>query len=112
MPVSAARTTDGSRSRTSTGRGFTLVELVIAMLVLAILLAILAVFIGGGLTLFAMRADRLGRTRAGRSLTPTLDALIESGEIRAGRIPNVISLDFVDTWVTDECLRLTELNLR
>ena len=35
-----------------------------------------------------------------------------AGEIRAGRIPNVISLDFVDTWVTDECLRLTELNLR
>lgn len=49
---------------------------------------------------------------ANPALTPTLDALIESGEIRAGRIPNVISLDFVDTWVTDECLRLTHLNLR
>jgi len=49
---------------------------------------------------------------ANPALTPTLDALIESGEIRPGRIPNVISLDFVDTFVTDECLRLTHLNLR
>ena len=45
-------------------------------------------------------------------LGPTVDALIESGEIRPGRIPNVISLDFVDTFVTDECLRLTHLHLR
>lgn len=36
MPVSAARTTDGSRSRTSTGRGFTLVEVLIALFVLAV----------------------------------------------------------------------------
>lgn len=50
--------------------------------------------------------------QANPQLAPTLDALIESGEIRPGRIPNVISLDFVDTWVTDECLRLTDLNLR
>jgi len=49
--------------------------------------------------------------RANPELTPTLDALIDSGEIRAGRIPNVLSLDFVDTWLTDECLRLTRLNL-
>jgi hypothetical protein len=49
---------------------------------------------------------------ANPQLAPTLTALIDSGEIRAGRIPNVISLDFVDTFVTDECLRLTHLHLR
>lgn len=50
--------------------------------------------------------------QANPELAPTLDALIESGEIRPGRIPNVISLDFVDTFVTDECLRLMRLSLR
>jgi hypothetical protein len=49
---------------------------------------------------------------ANPQLAPTLTALIEGGEIRAGRIPNVISIDFVDTFVTDECLRLTHLHLR
>ncbi|MCA9578263.1 MAG: hypothetical protein R3B40_25965 [Polyangiales bacterium] len=45
-------------------------------------------------------------------LGPTLDELVARGEIRPGRIPNVLSIDFVDTFVTDECLRLTHLNLR
>lgn len=50
-------------------------------------------------------------TIANGALVPNLDALIASGQIRAGRIPNVISLDFAEGWVTDQCLRITEIGL-
>ena len=50
-------------------------------------------------------------TIANGALVPNLDALIASGQIRAGRIPNVISLDFAEGWVTDQCLRVTEIGL-
>lgn len=49
---------------------------------------------------------------ANPQLGPVLDDLVARGEIRPGRIPSVLSIDFADTFVTDECLRLTHLNLR
>ena len=49
---------------------------------------------------------------ANPELGPVLDDLVARGEIRPGRIPSVLSIDFADSFVTDECLRLTHLNLR
>lgn len=44
-------------------------------------------------------------------LASNLDALIAAEEIRPGRIPNMISVDFADTFVTDQALRINALNL-
>lgn len=49
---------------------------------------------------------------ANADIAPTIDSLVMSGEIHSGRIPNVISIDAIDDAVTEQCLRLTELNLQ
>ena len=50
-------------------------------------------------------------TEANSHLSASMDELISSGSIQKGRIPNVLSIDFVDTFVTEECVKLTKLNL-
>ena len=45
------------------------------------------------------------------ALAPQLDLLIEHGDIAKGQIPHVLSVDYADTFVTEQCLRLSRLNL-
>ncbi|MFT7622207.1 MAG: hypothetical protein ACI9WU_001375, partial [Myxococcota bacterium] len=42
-------------------------------------------------------------------LTANLDALIASGQIAQNKIPNILSVDFADTAVTEQCTRLNAL---
>ena len=44
-------------------------------------------------------------------LSSSMDELIASGDIVQGRIPNVISSDFCDEAVTQECIRISLLNM-
>lgn len=45
-------------------------------------------------------------------LASTLDALIEQGAIEKGKIPHILSVDYADVFVTDQCIRLSKLNLQ
>jgi hypothetical protein len=44
-------------------------------------------------------------------LGESIDELIASDDIRKGRIPNVISVDFSAAFVTEQCIRITGINL-
>jgi len=44
-------------------------------------------------------------------LASTLDTWIANGSIRSGKIPNILSIDFANTIVTKQCIRLSELSL-
>jgi hypothetical protein len=48
---------------------------------------------------------------ANAQLSPSLDELIASGDIGKGRIPHVISVDFCEEFVTEACIRISNLNL-
>ncbi|MDB5229068.1 MAG: hypothetical protein JWN78_3261 [Bacteroidota bacterium] len=50
-------------------------------------------------------------TQANLQLGSFVDALIASGQIRKGRIPNVIFVDFADEFITRQCILLNKLNL-
>jgi len=41
-----------------------------------------------------------------------MDLLIDNGDIAVGQIPNIISVDFAEEFVTDECRRISNLNLQ
>jgi hypothetical protein len=43
-------------------------------------------------------------------IVPTLDSLISVGQIRKGRIPNVIYLDYSESFVTKQCIKISRLN--
>lgn len=49
-----------------------------------------------------------GRSR----LKETIDTWIASGSITANKIPNILSIDFSNTIVTEQCIRLSELSLQ
>lgn len=49
---------------------------------------------------------------ANEQLPLIADSLIASNEIRKGKIPNVIFVDFADNFVTNLCLKLSRLNLK
>lgn len=49
--------------------------------------------------------------RANLQLTPFIDSLISTGDIKKGRIPNIIYIDLADELVTQQCLKVTKLNL-
>ena len=49
--------------------------------------------------------------QANDALPSSIDELIANGTIVKGKIPNIISVDFADTFVTDECIKLNTLNL-
>lgn len=57
------------------------------------------------------RSIRSMAEEANSQLTAGMDELIANGQITSGRIPNVISVDFCETFVTEECLRISRLNL-
>ena len=44
-------------------------------------------------------------------IAPVLDSLISVNEIRKGRIPNVIYLDFSESFVTKQCIKISKLNI-
>ena len=46
------------------------------------------------------------------ALAATLDTLIEAGAIHKGRIPNILSVDHADVFATEQCIRLSYLNLQ
>jgi len=48
-----------------------------------------------------------GRAR----MTSTIDAWIANGTITSDKIPNIFSVDYCNTAVTMECIRLSELSL-
>lgn len=48
---------------------------------------------------------------ANNQIAPTIDSLIKSNQIRKGRIPNVIYLDFSGKFVMEKCLEVSRLNL-
>jgi hypothetical protein len=50
-------------------------------------------------------------SRANAVLPPFIDSLVSDSQIRKGRIPNIIYVDFADRFITRECLRITKLNL-
>jgi hypothetical protein len=50
-------------------------------------------------------------TVANNQLNPFVDTLIANGQVRKGRIPNVIFVDFADEFITRLCIRLNKLNL-
>lgn len=45
------------------------------------------------------------------ALVPNLDALLETGAIKKGRIPHFLSVDYADVFVTEQAIRLSKLNL-
>lgn len=47
---------------------------------------------------------------ANSQLETSVSELIASGQITPGRIPNVIYVDFCETFVTDQCVRISRLN--
>jgi hypothetical protein len=49
--------------------------------------------------------------QANDALPSSIDELIANETIRKGKIFNIISVDFADTFVTDECIKLSALNL-
>lgn len=49
--------------------------------------------------------------QANVQLDSSMNELIEEGTIVKGKIPNIVSVDFADAFVTDVCLGLTKLNL-
>lgn len=44
-------------------------------------------------------------------LAPTMDSLISANQIRKGRIPNIIYLDYSEKFVTKECIKISKMNL-
>ncbi len=48
---------------------------------------------------------------ANANFSASIDEFINSGIIQKGKIPNIINIDFADTFVTEKCVRITELNL-
>ena len=44
-------------------------------------------------------------------IAPVLDSLIAVNEIRKGRIPNIIYLDFSESFVTKQCIKISKLNI-
>jgi hypothetical protein len=59
----------------------------------------------------ARASIRHGAYRANQAFPAFLDSLIKTGNIRKGKIPNIIWSDFVDTAVTKQCMKLTKLNV-
>lgn len=49
--------------------------------------------------------------QANAALPSSIDELIANETIRKGKIFNIISVDFADTFVTDQCIKLNNLNL-
>ena len=49
--------------------------------------------------------------QANSRLAESMDELIASEDIRKGWIPNMISLDFCEFFFTDECIRISLINL-
>ncbi|MFN8283834.1 MAG: hypothetical protein U0U67_11510 [Chitinophagales bacterium] len=45
------------------------------------------------------------------TIAPVMDSLISIGQIRKGRIPNVIYLDYSESFVTKQCIKISRLNL-
>ncbi len=50
-------------------------------------------------------------TIAKENLSSSVDEMIENGTIRKGKIPNTISIDIANNFVTNECIKITKLNL-
>ncbi len=50
-------------------------------------------------------------TIANDSLQINITELITNGNIHKDKIPNMLSVDFADTFVTDECIKITVLSL-
>ena len=50
-------------------------------------------------------------SQANTQLSNSIDELINNGTITKGKIPNIISVDFSDTFVTDACLKINAFNL-
>jgi hypothetical protein len=40
-----------------------------------------------------------------------VDEWISGGTITKGKIPNILSVDFANTSVTEQCIRLSKLNI-
>lgn len=49
---------------------------------------------------------------ANKALATTFDTLIMNNDIRKGRIPNVIWIDYADKFVTEQCIRINKINLQ
>ncbi len=43
-------------------------------------------------------------------IAPVMDSLISVGQIRKGRIPNIIYLDYSERFVTNTCIKISKLN--
>ncbi|HMU97799.1 MAG TPA: hypothetical protein PLJ37_00110 [Chitinophagales bacterium] len=52
-----------------------------------------------------------GADSANVQIAPVIDSLIKNNQIRKGRIPNVIYLDFSGKFVMEKCLEVSKLNL-
>ncbi len=50
-------------------------------------------------------------TGANNDLIPSMNDWISNGTIRSGKIPNIIWVDFADTFVADACFRINEVNI-
>lgn len=48
---------------------------------------------------------------ANAKIAPVMDSLITAGQIRKGRIPNVIYLDYSERFVTNTCIKISKLNI-
>jgi len=48
---------------------------------------------------------------ANNQLSPMIDSLISAGALRKGRIPNIIYVDYADTFITNICLKISKINV-
>ena len=48
---------------------------------------------------------------AKNALESTIEAWVSNGTIAKDKIPNIISIDFSSTAVTEQCIKLSEFNL-